>query len=601
MEQQIIQKSLKGATWAFERFDTSDDVKARYGAYFAQQFDMPVVLGEFLAGRGITPDTIDAFLEPRLRDLLPNPSDFTDMDQACQILASAIADKKPIGIFGDYDVDGACSAAIFDRFLTALGCQAHIHIPDRFSEGYGPNIMALQSLKEAGSDIIITVDCGITAHQPLAQAEEMGMKVIVIDHHQASATLPRALAVVNPNRLDDTSGQGALCAAAMAFMTCVGTLRHLRENGQITTPPIDLLSLLDLVGMATICDVVPLTPVNRAFVKQGLKVLKQRQNVGLKHLADQARMNTEPTAYSFGFQLGPRINAGGRIGNAALGAKLLATKDSAIATSLALQLDDLNKQRKDVEAGILNLAIDQATTLLSDKPDTSVLIVHGKGWHEGVLGIVAGRLKDHFHRPAIAISFDEDGMGKGSARGIKGFSLGDTIINAQQSGLLIGGGGHAMAAGLSITQENLDDFTAFMIAAFAKQVGDLPPPSLTVSAQLPLSACQKSFVTWLEKCAPFGIGFSEPRLMLSSVTMKNTRWIGNEEQHFSCEITDGTGHKLRAIAFGLRDKLLDKEALRYCEGVPFHLAGKLKGDTYRGGDAVQFIIDDLAPSHQSYA
>ena len=593
--QAFISQSLTGAAWHFEQSDVAEAVIDRFSQLFIQDKDLPIAIARMLAARGLTPQSLDMFLEPRLRDLLPNPSDFKDMDKACALLAETIIAKKPIGIFGDYDVDGACSAAIFYRFLQAFGVTAHIHIPDRFTEGYGPNIAALQKLKADGAELIVTVDCGITAHRPLADADEMGMKVMVIDHHQAGTQLPRALAVVNPNRLDDISGQGALCAAAMVFMTCVGTMRHLREAGHFETsqPPIDLLTLLDLVGMATICDIVPLTPLNRAFVKQGLKILKKRQNVGLRHLADQARLNTPPTAHSFGYLLGPRINAGGRIGKASLGAKLLSTHDDAIATSIALQLDDLNKQRRDIEAEVQGVATLQAESLLQSHPDTKVLVVSGTGWHEGVVGIVAGRLKDRFHRPAIVISLNEDGQGKGSARGISGFSLGDNIMAAHQAGILQGGGGHAMAAGLSIKQEHLSDFAAFMNEAFTKQVGALPPPSLKVVMVQPLSACTKQMVDWLDVCAPFGPSFSEPRLLLKNVMIKNARWIGSEKQHYSCELTDGTGAKLRAICFSLRDKLSNPAMLEQCDGRFFHLVGKLKADDYRGGDAIQMMIDDL--------
>ena len=591
----VVPKSLTGAAWHFEASDISDNAVERLSQLFSQSKHMPIGLASMLARRGLTAESIDHFLEPRLRDLLPNPSDFQDMDKACALLSEAIMAKKPIGIFGDYDVDGACSAAIFHRFLDAFGVAAHIHIPDRFTEGYGPNLGALQKLKEQGAELIVTVDCGITAHRPLEDAEALGMKIIVIDHHQAGTSLPRALAVVNPNRLDDVSGQGALCAAAMVFVTCVGTMRHLREAGYFAdkAPPIDLLTLLDLVGMATICDIVPLTPLNRAFVKQGLKILKTRQNVGLRHLADSARLKTAPTAYSFGFLLGPRINAGGRIGNASLGAKLLSTNDDAIATSIALQLDDLNTERRDIEANVQAMAMVQAEETLLAAPDTKVLVVAAKGWHEGVIGIVAGRLKDRYHRPAIVISLSEDGQGKGSARGISGFSLGDSIMAAHQAGILTGGGGHAMAAGLSIDEDKLDAFRTFMNDAFTKQKGELPAPSVKLTLRTPLSACNKEMLDWLDIFAPFGPSFSEPRMLLQHIMLKNGRWIGAEKQHYSCELSDGTGAKIRAICFGLREKLLDATSLEGSEGQAFHIAAKLKADDYRGGDAVQIIIDDL--------
>lgn len=597
----ISADSLCHATWVQEEARASSDLAQRYADYFHQHYDMPHIIGVFLAMRGITPETIEPFLEPRLRDIMPNPSVFKDMDTACALLAETIIQKKPIGVFGDYDVDGACSAAIFHRFLSAFGVPSYIHIPDRFAEGYGPNIAALETLKQQGAELIVTVDCGITAHRPLEDAYKMGMDIIVIDHHQAGTELPKAKAVVNPNRLDDESGQGALCAAGMVFMTCVGTMRALREKGHFdaTKPPIDLLSLLDLVGMATICDIVPLTTLNRAFVKQGLKVLKQRQNVGLRYLADQARLNTPPTAYSFGFLLGPRINAGGRIGNASLGAKLLATHDEAIAMSLALQLDDLNTQRRDIESDVQAKAIHQAEDILQQNPDTKVLIIAGTNWHEGVIGIVAGRLKDKFNRPVIVISFNDEGLGKGSARGIAGFSLGDAIMAAHQAGHLTGGGGHAMAAGLSLQRAQLDAFQQFMNHAFEKQLGEVPPARLVISLSAPLSACQKSLVDWLDKCAPFGPSFREPTMLVKGVTLAYPKWIGAEKQHLACELRDGTGAKLRAIAFRLREKIDAPDSLLQSEGKLFDVVGKVKTDDYRGGDAVQFIIDDLSASSYS--
>ena len=592
----IVSQSLTGASWKPAASAVPNATSERLSGLFVQSHNMPHAIAKWLAHKGLTPESLDVFLEPRLRDLLPDPSVFQDMNKACALLGEAIIAKKPIGIFGDYDVDGACSAAILHRFLQAFGVTSYIHIPDRFTEGYGPNITALQSLKDNGAELIVTVDCGITAHRPLQEADEMGMDVIVIDHHQAGPDLPKARAVVNPNRLDDESGQGALCAAGVVFVTCVGTMRYLRENGQVTqgSAPIDLLTLLDLVAMATVCDIVPLTNLNRAFVKQGIKILKKRQNVGLRHLADQARLTTPPTSHSFGYLLGPRINAGGRIGNATLGSKLLSTHDDAIATSIALQLDDLNKQRRDIEAQVLASAILQADEVISQNPDTKVLIVSSQGWHEGVIGIAAGRLKDKYHRPAIVFALDEDGQGKGSARSIAGFSLGDTIMAAHQSGILNGGGGHAMAAGLSISSQNIEAFRDYMNDAFTKQLGAVPPPMLSIDMTAPLSACQKSLVDWLDQCAPYGPSLREPRMLLKNVMISYPRWIGGDKTHLSCELRDGTGHKIRAIAFGLRDKLSTPDLIENATGRQFHIAGKVKLDDYRGGDNVQFIIDDIA-------
>ena len=601
MTELAISQSLTGAIWQFEDSMVADEAMLRISAYLSQDYDMPLPIAQWLAKKGIDADSIEQFLEPRLRDLLPDPSSFQDMDKACEILADAIIAGKPVGIFGDYDVDGASSAAIFSRFLAAFGITAHIHIPDRFKEGYGPNMSALQSLQKAGAELLITVDCGITAHRPLADAANAGMKIIVIDHHQAAAELPQALAVVNPNRLDDTSGQGALCAASMVFMTCVGTLRLLRQKNAFPDDkaPIDLLSLLDLVAMATICDIVPLTSVNRAFVKQGLKIFKQRQNVGLRQLSDQARLNKPPTAQTFGFVIGPRINAGGRIGNAALGAQLLSTNDEGVAAAIAIQLDDLNKQRRDIEADIKRVAVDAAETKLATNPDLPVLILASDDWHEGVLGIVAGRLKDQFNRPTIIISFDDEGNGKGSARGIPGFQLGDAIMAAHQAGILTGGGGHAMAAGLSLKKDRLADFEAFMCERFTVQIGKIPKPSLRLSQMINLSQCNHNLLEWLEKCEPFGSAFPAPRLLIENCQLRNIRWLGADNNHFSAELFDGTGAKIRAIAFSFKDRLIDKNCFTQADGRMVHVAGIIKADDYRGGNAVQFHIDDIAFANSS--
>ena len=588
--------SLTGTYWHEEPSLVSDDVVVRLAQLFEQQHEMPYSLAQFIAKRGVNADTIDHFIEPRLRDLLPDPSSFQDMDKACAILSDMIIAQKPIGIFGDYDVDGACSAAIFSRFLAAFNVTSHIHIPDRFKEGYGPNTQALRQLKADGAELIITVDCGITAHAPLAEAASEDMKIIVIDHHKAGTDLPDALAVVNPNRLDDESGQGALCAAAMAFMTCVGTMRQLRQRGFFETPPIDLLSLLDLVAMATICDIVPLSIVNRAFVKQGLKVFKQRQNTGMRLLADLSGVNRPPTAQTFGFVLGPRINAGGRIGNASLGAELLTTADEATAIGIAAKLDELNKHRKTIESDVQKLATAEAEQLLQDNPDTRVIIVAGKGWHEGVIGIVAGRLKDKFNRPVIVISLSEEGVGKGSARGISGFKLGDAIMAAHQAGLILGGGGHDMAAGLSLELDQLESFRRFMDKKFNDDFTEIPPATLAISQIIPLSACTKSFVDWMERIAPFGSGFPEPKFMLKNCNLSYVKWLGDEGSHLSCQISDGTGIKMRAIAFRFHERLLSKDALHLQDGRQFDIVGRCVLDDYRGGDAVQFQIDDIAPA-----
>ena len=435
-----ITHSTSGARWIEAPTHLSGGDRDRLAAALMDMFDdLPLPLARIMVGMGLNNETAPHYIEPKIRDLMPNPSRFQDMDKAANRLADSVMAKMPIGIFGDYDVDGAAAAALLISVMRDLGVECDVHIPDRFTEGYGPNTAALLALKEKGAQLLVTVDCGITAHAPLAAVTGTGIDIIVIDHHIAGPELPSAHSVVNPNRLDEDGQYGYLCAAGVVFVTLVGMLRCLRSRGYFTgdvTQP-DLLGYIDIVALATVCDVVPLHGLNRAFVRQGLKVMAERRHAGLTKLADVAGMTSAPNVYAFGFLLGPRINAAGRIGGSGLGVKLLSCCDVEEATGLALQLDEMNQQRKRIEESIRIAAIDRA----ADRNDP-VLILQDPDWHEGVIGIVAGRLRERFGKPALIIAMNENGIGKGSGRSIAGFRLGSAIIAAHQAGILAGGGGH---------------------------------------------------------------------------------------------------------------------------------------------------------------
>ena len=435
---QGVERSVSGAKWVAADAAVSQADSQRHAERLHQITNLPPAACLHLAGRGVLAEDVEGFLSPTLRDLMPDPSSLQDVDKAAGYLAEAVSNKAIIGLFGDYDVDGACSAALMARVLNQLGCATRIHIPDRFAEGYGPNLAALEKLQAEGCSLILTLDCGITAHEPLAAAADLGMTVLVIDHHKPGPALPRAAALVNPNRLDDSSGLGHLCAAGVCFMVLAGVLRQLRADGLDGVP--DLREHLDLVALATVCDVVPLLGLNRAFVRQGLKIMAKRRKPGLAALADIAKAQKAPDSYMLGFLLGPRINAAGRLGRSDLGVRLLCSEDSDEAAGLAAKLDEMNQERRQTEQEIQHLAEQQAEGKLAENPDLPVLIVAGEGWHEGVIGIVAGRLKDKYNRPCVVIAA-EAGQGKGSARGMDGLRLGDAIMAARQHGLLLSGGG----------------------------------------------------------------------------------------------------------------------------------------------------------------
>ena len=590
-------QSLSGATWQEAPSVLPDAQTKRLAQHLQQAHNIPIAIAMHLARHGVTSESLDDFLEPRLRNSLPDPLVMRDADKAIGRICDAIEEGHPIGLFGDYDVDGACSAALFRQVLGQFGIPVYCHIPDRFSEGYGPNITALKQLKEKGARLIITVDCGITAHEPLAEAAEQNMDVLVIDHHKAGPTLPVATAVVNPNRLDDDSRLGYLCAAGVCFLVLAGVMRECRTRN--ITPPSgtmpDLLTLLDMVGLATVCDVVPLRDVNRVFVKQGLKMLATRQNLGLRHFCDVAGLAAAPTTHTLGFLLGPRINAGGRLGQSDLGIQLLTAQDGDIAGSLALRLDELNVERRATEQAVQLQAEALAEEQLTEDAARPVLILSGQGWHEGVIGIVAGRLKDKYNRPVIVIAFDDEGRGKGSGRGVPGLSLGDVIQAARQDGLLLSGGGHDMAAGLSLHRDKLAAFTSFVNGRASAAFGDAPPKrSFVASHTLSVAGCTSDITDWLEKVGPFGVGHPEPRFIITHCQLKNLRWVGAEKQHLSVQLDDKTARPLSAICFSAATTPLGRALAATPDPGLVSVLGRVRVDSFRGGGAVQLHIEDIA-------
>lgn len=568
-----------------------------------QHHGLPELVGRILAARGVGLDAVPGFLDPTLKSLMPDPSTLRDMDKAASRIADAIGARQSVAIFGDYDVDGACSSALLSRFLAHHDTPSRIYIPDRLFEGYGPNVGAIETLVKEGAKLIVTVDCGTTSFEPLAAARKLGADVVVIDHHQADERLPDVEAVVNPNRQDDVSGQGMLCAAGVVFLVLAATTRELRRRGyyqQLREP--DLLSLLDLVGLATVADVVPLTGLNRAYVKKGLAVMRARENVGLTALADAAGLTTPPTPYHLGFILGPRINAGGRIGNAALGATLLSTADAVEAQKIAELLNRLNKERKDIETLMLEEALAVADRQVSEDPTRAMIVVASETWHKGIVGLVASRLVDRFRRPACVIAWEAEASrpaeGTGSLRSIPGVDLGAAVRAAVAQGLLIKGGGHAMAAGLTVARQNLAALEAhFLTGLGAATASANEAAGLDIDAALVASGATAELMDLIERVSPFGQGNSEARFVLPAHRVKFAKVVG--DAHARVMLEGGDGARLDAIAFRAAGQPLG-DLLMAGGGMPLHVAGHLRRDTWGGRDRVELQIEDAAdPRRQS--
>jgi len=570
-----LERSVLGRRWQPRLADP------RAALALAQRAGLSETVARILAGRGVDAEHAAAFLDPRIRDAMPDPSHLKDMDKAVDRLIAALDANEPIAIFGDYDVDGATSAALLHNHLEALGAHVRHYIPDRMKEGYGPNAPALLKLAQEGVRVVVTVDCGTTAHAPLAAAADAKLDVIVVDHHAAEVSLPQAFAIVNPNRIDQTSALGQLAAVGVAFLLLVALNRALRKRGRDAP---DLLEALDLVALGTVADVVPLTGLNRAFVAQGLKAIAARGRIGIAALADVAGLAETPQAFHLGFLLGPRVNAGGRVGEADLGVRLLTTRDPSEATELAKRLDGYNRDRQRIEAEVLASALAQAEANQSD-----LTLVADEGWHPGVIGIVASRLKDRFDKPALVVALDGD-VGKGSARSAFGWDIGAATIAARQAGLLINGGGHANAAGLTVARDALPNLRAFLEAHLAEHLKRASRATvLDYDDVVPLSAATPSFLDELEQVGPFGMGNPEPRFVLAGVRVAKADIVGTN--HVRCFLQDARGNRLASIAFRSLDSELGSLLLRG-DGAPLHLVGRLKRDTYRGAMRVQFHIED---------
>ena len=572
-----VDASLTGRRWVGPSLEAD-----RLAEAMAQATRLPLPLARVLVARGVTPEEAAGFLEPTLRDLLPDPHRLKDMETAAARFLKAVKHREKIAIFADYDVDGGSSAALLICWLRAFSQTATLYIPDRIDEGYGPNVPAMQALgREHG--LIICVDCGTLSHEPVAAAAPAD--VVILDHHLGGETLPPAVACVNPNRQDEPGDLGHLCAASVVFLMLVEANRQLRAEG-VKGP--DLMTMLDLVALATVADVAPLIGVNRALVRQGLKVMARRERPGLVALSDVARLDKAPTAYHLGFLLGPRVNAGGRIGAADLGARLLATDSATEAAALAERLDRLNTERREIENRVRDAALAQAEARGLDGP---LVWAAGEGWHPGVVGIVAARLKEATNRPAVVIGL-EGGIGKGSARSVAGVDLGAAVQRVAAEGLLIKGGGHRMAAGLTVAEDQLDAAMARLAELLARQgAGAGGPADLRLDGLLMPGAATPALMEDLDRAGPYGQVAPSPRFAFAAMAISGARRIG--ESHLRFSFGDGLGGKIDAVAFGAFDGPLGP-VLSVGGAGRFHLAGKLELDSWGGRSKVQLRLDDAA-------
>jgi single-stranded-DNA-specific exonuclease len=583
-----VARSVTGRRWIWRQGE------ARIGLAIAQRLALPELVGRLLAARGVGLDAAADFLDPTLRALLPDPSTLQDMDAAAARLADAAQRGEQVVVFGDYDVDGACSGALTVRLLRELRCRVAHYVPDRLAEGYGPNAAAIAALCDRGATLIVTVDCGIAAATALEAASGRA-DVVILDHHKAEGALPRVLAAVNPNRLDDTSGLGHLCAAGVAFLAAVATLRELRRRGFFAArPEPDLKRLLDLVALATVCDVMPLVGLNRALVAQGLKVMARRERPGIAALLDVAQARDAPSAYTLGYLLGPRINASGRIAESDLGLRLLVEDDPIEAHAMAETLDSVNKRRQEVEAEVLGAAFAAAEE--QAQRGHPVLLVVGEGWHPGVVGIVAGRIKEKYNRPALVAGLS-GGLAKGSGRSVPGVDLGAAIIAARQLGLLATGGGHPMAAGFSFHAAREGEFHAFLDERLS-HAAELPGAAdLAVEGALGVAGATVETAGHIARLAPFGAGNEEPVFVLSRARVVRADRVGKEGNTVRAFLEGeggaaGGGGRLKAVCFRAKDGPLGAALLA---GGVLHLAGHLRAESWNDTVSAGFHVVDAAP------
>ncbi len=580
----VDKKSLGGNKW--ELLPVND----RIAETLVQSAGLSCVVANILSARGITLENVDVFLNPKLQKLMPDPSCLKDMDKVACRLAKAIVNNEKVGIIGDYDVDGATSSAVLCKFLEFFSIKYKVHIPDR-EEGYGPSKQAFDDFNADGIKLVVTTDCGTTAFDVLNKAADSGFEIIVLDHHEAEVKLPKVLAVVNPKRLDERNDYPYLqylAAVGVVYMAVVAINRELKNIGYYTNHKLpDLLSLLDLVALGTVCDVVPLLGLNRAYVKQGIKVMSLRQNIGLKVLSDYAKLNQAPNAYHLGFVLGPRINAGGRVGDPSVGNKLLCASDENVAKQLAEKLNLFNEERKDIEAFVLLQAIE---ILESSEQEYPIAFVAGKNWHQGVIGIVAGKLKERYNVPSFVMSIEDDEV-KGSARSVFGVDLGSLVIAAKEKGILTKGGGHTMAAGFSLNEDKIDEFKNFVGEYVKSKLGEEKiTPVMTLDAVISLSGANEKLADSIEQLEPFGASNPEPKIIIENVCFVNSVIIGNK--HIKCYLADKMTKNLKAIAFKSVDTQIGN-AILASSGERFDVAGVLRKDTWQGKTSLQFIIEDI--------
>jgi single-stranded-DNA-specific exonuclease len=586
-----VENSATGRAWR----DRLDERGAARALAIAQRHELPELLARILAGRKVEADAVEAFLDPTIKRLMPDPYVLTAMKEAAERIADAVTRGESIAIFGDYDVDGATSAALLARYLRQCGSDPVIHIPDRLFEGYGPNVEAVRALAALGATLLVCVDCGTTSIEPLAEANTLGLDVVVIDHHQADEALPPALAIVNPNRRDDLSGLGHLAAVGLVFMTVVAVNRVLRERGfwSVQRPEPDQLALLDDVALGTVADVVPLIGLNRAFVAKGLIALRRRQRPGHVSLMDVARLAGPPEAWHLGFLLGPRINAGGRIGRADLGVKLLLENDPIEAAKIAAELDRLNQERQAIEQATLAQAEAEAAAALGIEEKGAVVVTAGQGWHPGVVGLVAARLKEKFGRPAFAIALEPGGTGTGSGRSIAGVDIGRAVRRAVAERLLVKGGGHAMAAGVTLKKGGLAPLRAFLEASLGADVEIARRSNgLMIDGAVTAAAADTDLVAMIGRAGPFGSGNPEPVIALPAHTVTYAEEVG--QAHMRVRLKSADGSSVNAIAFRAAGQKLGM-ALRNARGRQVHAAGSFSLDRWQGEERVQFKLTDIAP------
>jgi single-stranded-DNA-specific exonuclease len=583
-----IEKSVKGQRWVARLEDQ------RLAQAIAEKNELPEILGRVMAARGVELEEAEAYLNPTLRGLMPQPSVLIDMEKGAARLAEGIINRESIGIISDYDVDGVSSAAILLRFIRAVGHDATIYIPDRVTEGYGPSEKAVSALKDQGTELLLTLDCGVLSHDPLAHAAELGLTTIIVDHHQAGIELPKAYAVINPNRQDDTSGLGHLCAAGVVMILIAAVNRKLRDLNYYRDerPEPNMLQWLELVALATVCDVVPLRGLNRAYVTQGLKIMGRRENLGIAALADVGGLKKRPDTYALGFILGPRINAAGRVGHASEALALLTTNDKGEAHALARSLDEMNRKRQIIELRVVDEALAQADAAMGKEKKPAIIVVAADGWHPGVVGLAASRLKDRFGVPSLVLAINsKTGLATGSGRSINGVDLGKAVRRAMELGHITKGGGHAMAAGLTLKSDNLGVLRQFLDESLSAEVEALREPFLAVDGALTASGATLDLIELLDQAGPYGAANPSPMFVFPSHRVTYADRVGTD--HVRCTLVANDGTKLKAIAFRALGTELG-ELLLSERSHPIHIAGRLVVDEWGAKRVPSLQIEDAA-------